>query len=278
MKKTLLFLLIIFCLFINNYAFAVEKKADVTLILLDISTSMNKSQIYDGERLTRFDVALKSIDKILKQYSYSDKIGLRTIGISSTKMIDDLSNNPDKVANIIQGSNNPFLTLYNKTCNQSELVVPITNSSLSQIYDVLKFIKDDGTSTPIEYTLRQAIEVDFAQFSQSVKKHIIIITDGYEGCGGNPCGYIKNLSQKRDDIIIDVVSVLPETADFSLYYCLTATTGGGIFNPANVKPSFNSNVDFKQITPACPKCTEKNSILNPLENNIQYRSFLLQFE
>ena len=278
MKKVLFTAYILFSLLSNNFAYALDNKADVTLILLDISTSMEKLQVYEDKRISRFEVALDSVEKVLKKYNYSDKIGLRTIGISSQKLLDDLTSNSDQITNIINTSKNPLFSLYKKTCNQSSLIVPISESSLSRIYDVIKTINCDGTSTPIEYSLKQAIEVDFAKYPLSVKKHIILITDGYEGCGGDPCGYIKNLTSTRNDITIDVISVLPPTADFSLYYCLTEPTGGGIYNPTNPKPSFNSNVDLQKITPACPKCKAKTSTVSSIEKDVEYRTFLLQFE
>ena len=164
--KRIKYILFVF-IFIISFAstsFAFDKKGDVTLILLDISTSMANTEQDQPEGLSRFDVALKSIEKILKKYNYSDNIGLRTIGVSGQKIIDDLTNNPDKVNDLIQSANNSLFALYKRTCDQSSIVVPISGSSLHRIYDVARNITCDGTSTPIEYSLKRAIEVDFANY------------------------------------------------------------------------------------------------------------------
>ena len=260
----------------NNTSFAIDKKADVTLILLDISTSMNKIETYDKEAISRFEMAKKSIKEILKTFTYSDKVGLRTIGISQQKLIDKYTKNPEQVNSLIIASNNSFFKFHRSVCNQSELIIPIEGGTHSQVYDVLNIIKDDGSSTPIEYTIKQAVEVDLAYYPSYLKKHIILITDGYEGCGGNPCKYIEDLVTNRKDITIDVISVLPVGANFSLYNCIASPTGGKVYNP--VKTNEYSPISFKPASPSCTNCQNAYKKVNYNTLPIEYRTYLLQFE
>jgi Ca-activated chloride channel homolog len=68
-------------------------------------------------------------------------------------------------------------------CKDSKLIVPFSFGNVAAIKTAIQAIKPTGI-TPIEYSLGQAIK-DFPD-----NKHIntiILITDGIEECGGNPC-------------------------------------------------------------------------------------------
>ena len=83
-------------------------------------------------------------------------------------------------------------------------------------------------NTPIELALRQSIDNDF--HNPNSFKHIILITDGGENCGGDACSYIKEITSTRNDIRIDVIAIKLESDDFPLYNCITQQTNGQIIN------------------------------------------------
>ena len=60
-------------------------------------------------------------------------------------------------------------------------------------------------------------------------KKIVLVTDGGETCGGNPCEFIRNLVKYRKDIIIDVVMVNGSNK----LRCLADETGGKYYNTLN---------------------------------------------
>lgn len=273
-------LFIVFICFTSNLAFAIDKKYDVTIFLLDISTSMNQMSEYKGKKMSRMNIAINSISQLAKNYEYSDKVGLRTIGATTDRVYEDVAANRDKYLNILMNSQNPILALYNHTCNNSEVPLPINYGSHAKIYDLMKTIKANGTSTPIAYTLKQAIDVDLAEYPAHMSKHIILITDGYEGCNADPCAYIKEISKTRKDIKIDVLSVLPDNADFSLYNCIAMSTGGSVYNPEinNQDGGWNTSIDFKPVNTAPITAKSIKSKNNALNNSIIYKSYLLQFE
>lgn len=86
-----------------------------------------------------------------------------------------------------------------------------------------------GGSTPLTYALQQTVYKDFASLNAGVGKKIVLVTDGGETCGGNPCEFVRNLVKYRKDIIIDVVMVNGSNK----LRCLADETGGKYYNTLN---------------------------------------------
>lgn len=81
-----------------------------------------------------------------------------------------------------------------QNCTDSRLEVPFASNNHQQIKDKLKEIAPKG-NTPIAYSLEQSGE-DFPT-SSGVRNIIIIITDGLESCGGDPCAVSLELQKKN---------------------------------------------------------------------------------
>lgn len=79
-------------------------------------------------------------------------------------------------------------------CKDSRLEVPFSINNHQQIKDKLREITPKGT-TPIAYSLEQAA-ADFSTASH-VRNIIIMITDGIESCGGDPCAVSAALQRKQ---------------------------------------------------------------------------------
>jgi len=78
-------------------------------------------------------------------------------------------------------------------CNDTRLEVPFAKDNISKIKHVLKTISPKGT-TPIAYSLSQASK-DFTP-CDNCRNIIILITDGLEECGGDPCAVSLELQKK----------------------------------------------------------------------------------
>jgi Ca-activated chloride channel homolog len=78
-------------------------------------------------------------------------------------------------------------------CDDSRLEVPFSRNSAPQIRDKLRRITPRGT-TPIALSLQRAAN-DFPP-CQNCRNIIILITDGLEECGGDPCEVSRALQQK----------------------------------------------------------------------------------
>ena len=87
--------------------------------------------------------------------------------------------------------------------------------------------------TPITYSLKKAVEKDFADFSG--KKHIILLSDGGENCDESPCDYVMKNLAKRKDFKIDVIAFnINNIDDINQLKCVSAVTSGKFYT-ANTK-------------------------------------------
>lgn len=77
-------------------------------------------------------------------------------------------------------------------CKDSKLIIPFGPNNIAQIKQKVKEAKPTGI-TPIEHSLTQAAN-DFAD--NKANNIVIIITDGIEECGGDPCKARQKLMEK----------------------------------------------------------------------------------
>jgi Ca-activated chloride channel family protein len=84
-----------------------------------------------------------------------------------------------------------------KKCTDTELVVPFKPQNHKAIIDKINAINPKGV-TPISYSLEQAAN-DFPK-EQGYRNIVIIITDGIESCGGDPCA--TSLALQRNGVIL----------------------------------------------------------------------------
>ena len=83
-----------------------------------------------------------------------------------------------------------------------------------------------GGATPLVYALDRTVYQDFMPFGTTTPKKIVLITDGGENCGGDPCAFARQLINKRSDVTIDVVLVSSSSRALA---CLSSTTGGKFY-------------------------------------------------
>ena len=136
------------------------------LFVLDGSGSMNADW---GERLSRMDVAKNIL----------------------TRLVDSLRINPNlELALRVYGHR---YSRQSNNCNDSELEVPFGVNNHNAIISEIKDITPRGV-TPITYSLLQAAR-DFPP-AAGYRNILILITDGVESCGGDPCAASIELQKK----------------------------------------------------------------------------------
>ena len=128
--------------------------------------------------------------------------------------------------------------------NSSKLILGMNSASI-------------GSSTPMVYGLDRAINQDFVGMDISSKKKVILITDGGENCGGDPCTFAKELVKKRQDVTVDIILVGASDAGLS---CLASTTDGKVYNINNI--SSLQFVLIQSITSSSTQILQKNSNTN----------------
>ena len=206
----------------SNQIDSVDEKL---LFILDFSGSM--SEMLGKEK--KIDLMLDTMAKILPTIDKKTWVGLR-----------------------VYGHKMGFTTM--DACKASSLLVPITPASVNKIQTQLYKTHSRGM-TPITYSLKKAVDDDFAGFSG--KKHIILLTDGGENCDESPCLWAMELVKFRKDVKIDVIAFnLFNEDDLDQLEC-TALVTTGKFHTANtaaelansLRQSINSrkNVEAKII-------------------------------
>jgi Ca-activated chloride channel homolog len=138
------------------------------LFIMDASTSME--EYWQGKR--KFSTAREVLGELLDSLSQTPnyeymEFALRAFGHQSQAPPED--------------------------CQDTRLEVPFAKDNIQDIEDCLNNIVPKGT-TPIAYSLEQCAD-DFPECEQC-RNIIILITDGLERCGGDPCAISMALMKK----------------------------------------------------------------------------------
>ncbi|MBX9942280.1 MAG: VWA domain-containing protein [Candidatus Obscuribacterales bacterium] len=96
-----------------------------------------------------------------------------------------------------------FAALGNE-CRNSALLVPIGTGNRRTIIEKVRQIRPYGM-TPLAYSIEMAAASDFRGLTGN--KTIILISDGQDTCGGNPCEVIRQLPKYGIKIKVDVVGL-----------------------------------------------------------------------
>ncbi len=113
-------------------------------------------------------------------------------------------------------------------CQQSALLVPIGHGNRRSIIEQVRQLRPYGL-TPLTYALMQA-ERDLRQVEGS--KTVILISDGAETCGGDPCAYIARLRACGVKLKVDIVGLgmWRERTARSQLNCIAERSGGKYYD------------------------------------------------
>ncbi len=181
------------------------------LILVDSSQSMKESIAggfldavgLDGDTVNKMEAAKKVLEQTLVRIPPDVNVGLRVFG----QRFD----------------NNAYTD-----CSATSLLVPMGTHNRRTITEAVRTLRPHGL-TPLAYAL-QAAERDLANISGS--KTIVLISDGAESCGGDPCEYIRAMSARGIDVKIDIVGLgLKHDAEAKAQLdCITKSSGGKYYD------------------------------------------------
>ncbi len=108
-----------------------------------------------------------------------------------TKLVDSLQVNKNlELALRVYGHR---FGVEERNCEDSKLEVPFAANNHTRLIETLQRIQPKGV-TPIAYSLLQSA-IDFPK-SQGYRNILILITDGVESCGGDPCQLALELQRK----------------------------------------------------------------------------------
>ena len=189
-----------FCSSVNGYA---QKQDDeFILFIVDFSNSMTE-KLHGTQKI---NMVLDTMQLLLPQIPDNKRVGLRVYGHKGGYMLPGMA------------------------CKASSLLVPMTKNSAASIQSALFSLKPTGW-TPITYSLKQAVNCDFAGVKG--KKRIILLTDGGENCDESPCDYVMELQKTRQDIFIDVIAFNIYDQEANNQLKCTALVTSGKFYKAN---------------------------------------------
>lgn len=166
---------------------------------------------------TRILFLLDGSGSMLAKWENSDRMMVAKILLS--KLVDSLQQyNNLELALRVYG--HQFDKAKNN-CTDSKLEVAFKEGNEAQIKAKLKAIIPRG-NTPITYSLQQAAN-DFP-VDKNARNVLILITDGLESCGGDPCATAKALQKKRIFLKPFVIGIgiekqfVPELACMGQYF------------------------------------------------------------
>jgi Ca-activated chloride channel homolog len=171
------------------------------IIVLDVSGSMSEPSQEAG---TKILMAKQVLERVLAKIDSSIPVGLRVYGSSKPSM-------------------DPVIA-----CQDSTLLVPVGIGNRGQMISKLRELKPSG-STPISYALRRAVED--LKYVNVKNKNIVLISDGMETCGGDPCAVARSLKGSGVDLQFNVVgfNVDADYAAKAQLQCIAKSTGGEYF-------------------------------------------------
>ncbi|MBL0136959.1 MAG: VWA domain-containing protein [Bacteroidetes bacterium] len=167
-KRMVVLFLFFFVCTSNNYSQQAKKQKTPTLTRIEFLFDASQSMYGRWQSGAKIDIARSLMNKVLDSLRYIDNIEL---------------------ALRVYGHQKPYPP---QDCDDSRLEVPFSKGNISSIQQVLKNLVPKGT-TPIA----KSLELCGNDFPQSPSRNIIIlVTDGIEECGGDPCAISQALQKK----------------------------------------------------------------------------------
>jgi hypothetical protein len=112
-----------------------------------------------------------------------------------------------------------------ESCQSSDLIVPIEGVDKDALRSAVASYEPVGW-TPIALSLERAAQ-DFHKPAENEKNAIVLVTDGLETCGGNPCDAAQALANGEVDVTTYVIGFGLTQEEQQTMQCV-ADAGGGL--------------------------------------------------
>jgi hypothetical protein len=166
---------------INGNIYQVQPQAnqmqtpDNIMIILDDSDSMGEP--IGGGRESKMMAAKRTVLEVIRNISPNTRVGLRVYGNSAS----------------------PF-----NACHATDVLVPLGANNRHLIASKMIGLRPTGM-TPISYSILRSLQEDFQTVNGP--RTIILISDGIETCGEDPCRVAVKLQQMGVNVKINVVGL-----------------------------------------------------------------------
>ena len=168
-KHILLALLIIYIGLFHPYKTFAQKDKPITRVLFIFDASQSMYAQWDGN--SRMEIAKGLLSNMLDSLDNKEnlQVGLRCYGHQKPSPPQD--------------------------CRDTRLEVPFGNNTIPAIKNRLETLRPKGT-TPIAKALESGA-LDFPTVTSNSRNIVILITDGIEECGGDPCAVSRLYQEKK---------------------------------------------------------------------------------
>lgn len=134
-------------------------------------------------------------------------------------------------------------------CGDVEQVVPVTPLDRAALTRAVAAMKPRG-KTPITEALRQAAA---GLNANDRPARLVLISDGIETCGGDPCALARELAAGGIDFTAHVIGFdIASRADQAKIACIASATGGRYFNARNAGELSEALKSSTEAAPAEP--------------------------
>lgn len=111
-----------------------------------------------------------------------------------------------------------------ESCKSTELRVPVKGVNKTALQDEVDAYQPVGW-TPIALSLNQAAK-DFPKAASNVSNAVVLVTDGLETCGGNPCSASRNLVNGPGAVVTHVIGFALGPDERANLQCIVDESGG----------------------------------------------------
>jgi len=212
-------------------------------VLANSISTINIVMDYSGSMAYWISAAKRSMSAIVNQLPTYTKVGFRAFGYDRNGL-NPPNSNLQKVKSIAKSTGGKYkvttvtesyLGDVSGSCSSTAQIVPVMQYNASSLLKGMNSVNVGG-STPLTLALQQSVKSDFAGMDTTSPKKIVLITDGGENCGGDPCAFARQLVSARKDVIIDVVLISSNSNELR---CLADTTGGKFYHTNDISSFTN---------------------------------------
>lgn len=245
--------------YINCTHTQVLKKLGITLVLVAVYTLLNAQTPTKVKQLTRIEFLFDSSQSMWSRWETSTKMDV------SKTLLNNLIDSLRKIDNLelalrVYGHQKNYPP---QDCDDTKLEVPFAPLNHKRIKDKVNSLSPSGT-TPIALSL-MACENDFPD--RNARNIIILITDGKEECGGDPCQV--SLALQRKGIVLKpfIIGVGLDVSVKNAFECM------GKYYDANTEAAFKNILNIV-ISQALNNTSAQVNILDkynkPTETNVDF--------
>lgn len=223
---------------------------------------------YSGSMSRWIEQAKRTMSSIIAQIPSTTKVGLRVFGqdnssLNTTPQMGTVTGTKkvNGKIQVIAKSNRPNNSF--NGCTATSKMVALSQANASSLIAGMNLAQIGG-STPMVYGMQQAVAEDFAGYDRTSPKKLILVTDGGENCGGDPCKFARDLMKQRSDIHIDVILVDSGSNKLS---CLASTTGGHMYKVNDIS---NFSTVLTQSMQAQPTTSTTTKTTTPKQQQYEY--------